>query len=688
MAGSTGSGAGSGKDNPVPIFMDGLDTGDLPLVPAGFVRTIRTINGSKDAVPILGDDLKRRVANLFPPERLFYADMLVLPLLYEDLITWLQYWKVDVTEDTSVRATTVLAHILYEGDQRDAAIKMVEADNRKYERSQDATDGTVPPVVTMRGQDARLFSPTRPEAGIRRHDGATRHVPAGVYSQDARLHQRSSAHGSQDSDVFRDGAGVGLGGSGMRRQGVHDASGRGLGSSGAIHEGAGFGASAGSHGYRATGQSAAGAGGFRGAVDHGEGSGNGAPYGLGGVTPSFGHGDAGDGGVTHLYDNPAVTVNVERQAHQVGNRFKDQSAKFSGRTEQLWDDYTTHYDLVTRDFGVSAQHKLQFLHNLLSGEALRFYLEDVMRTVVTYEAACSKIRERFLSPVHQGRAKNFLQLLRMSDFVAKGVSEADALEETYKLVARVSKKVPRAFSGDTHRANFLRSAVIGYPWAMHPLSRMDTHDVSFQDLYGELYAALSLQKDSASAMARDRVPASSSADVDTGASVLYGGQARYGVAKTAVGNRSSAYRGITKSTGGPPRHGTCFGCGDPSHRLAHCPKKDIDLAEAWKRRAAFWAERRAPADVKATVLYELWCNLEADVATDKGVAGPTSMADNVSECDKTDSRPTELTAGLTKPDAESDVPLDAAALYYAMTDHLDDTSGRQEDSGSSFQPGV
>ena len=76
------------------------------------------------------------------------------------------------------------------------------------------------------------------------------------------------------------------------------------------------------------------------------------------------------------------------------------------------------------------------------------------------------------------------------------------------------------------------------------------------------------------------------------------------------------------------------------------------------------------------------------MATDKGVAGPTSTAGNVSECEKTDSRPKELTAGLTKPDAKSDVPLDTAALYYAMTDHLDDTSGRQEDSGSSFQPGV
>ena len=196
LTGSTGIGGGNGIDNTAPIFMDGLDTGDLPLVPAGFVRTILIINGSKDAVPILRDDLKRNVDNLFALEPLFYAEIFVLPLQYQDLIPWLQYWKADVSEDTSVRATTVLAHNSHEGDQRDAANKMVEPVNRKYERGQDATDGTFPPVATMRGQDARLLSPSRHEAGMRRHEGVTRHVPAGVYSQDARIHQRSSAHGS------------------------------------------------------------------------------------------------------------------------------------------------------------------------------------------------------------------------------------------------------------------------------------------------------------------------------------------------------------------------------------------------------------------------------------------------------------------------------------------------------------
>jgi len=77
-----------------------------------------------------------------------------------------------------------------------------------------------------------------------------------------------------------------------------------------------------------------------------------------------------------------------------------------------------------------AQHELQFLQHLLVGEALRFYLEDVMRTVVTYEAASAKILKRVLSPVHRVSEKNILQLIRMREFVAKGFSAADVLEET------------------------------------------------------------------------------------------------------------------------------------------------------------------------------------------------------------------------------------------------------------------
>jgi len=61
--------------------------------------------------------------------------------------------------------------------------------------------------------------------------------------------------------------------------------------------------------------------------------------------------------------------------------------------------------------------------------------------------------------------------------------------------------------------------------------------------------------------------------------------------------------------------------------------------------AVVWAERRAQAEVKATVLYGLCFNLEGDVATEKSVSGANSMAANVGYCDRTDSRPTEGTEG-------------------------------------------
>lgn len=88
------------------------------------------------------------------------------------------------------------------------------------------------------------------------------------------------------------------------------------------------------------------------------------------------------------------------------------------------------------------------------------------------------------------------------------------------------------------------------------------------------------------------------------------------------------------------------------------------------------------------MLFGLCCNLEGDVATEKGVSGATSMAANVGYCGRTDSRPAERMEGKAKADAENGEPLDAAALYYSMTDHADETSGLQEDGGSSSQPGA
>ena len=81
-------------------------------------------------------------------------------------------------------------------------------------------------------------------------------------------------------------------------------------------------------------------------------------------------------------------VPVDRQAHNIGQRFKDMSAKFSGKADQLWDDYVLQYDLVTHDYRVDAVNKLAVLHNILAGEALRFFLDHVVGNATTHSDAC------------------------------------------------------------------------------------------------------------------------------------------------------------------------------------------------------------------------------------------------------------------------------------------------------------
>jgi len=187
---------------------------------------------------------------------------------------------------------------------------------------------------------------------------------------------------------------------------------------------------------------------------------------------------------------------------------------------------------VTRDFGVSAHQKMLLLHNLLDGKVPRFYLDEVMQTTVLYETACAKIEGRFLTAVHQGRAANYLQNLLMSDFIKADASEAHELEKVFTIIARVAKKLPREFSGDAHREHFLRGAVIGYPWAMQPLSLQDVQPVTFQELYGELHASLSLKKDAERALARDRASSAADTTDDAVTRVYFGGQGRYAVANT------------------------------------------------------------------------------------------------------------------------------------------------------------
>jgi len=477
--------------------MPALDANTLPIVPAGFVHCIRLINASDDSAPLAGAEVKRRVANLFPPGKLFSRDMMVLPVLHAELLEWLNYWRSKINMDDAPNAAMALASQLYEDDDHDLAMKLLMEDYRDHTRKPTAPSPMGLVAGDAPGPQGRGSNPSaRYPGGTLVGDGTRRPDFMGIPSQDARPYRSSPERGSQGGNLGMD---IGIPG------GVHHGASRsdhrtsrrddpqgvsGIGRGGGAHGGLGGDQGSGAHGsgIGTAGQRLDGGGDALERSDRSGGAGDGGSFQDDRSSHGYGTGHLGGAGPANIQDYLAVSAMESRQAREISGRFKDRAAKCTGKTDQLFTDYKTQYDLVTRDFGVSAHQKLFLLHNLLDGEALRLYLDEVMRTTFSYETACAKIEGRLLTAVHQGLAANYLQNLRTSDYINADVSEADALEKVFTIIAHVAKKLPREFSGDAHRPYFLRGAVIGYPWAMQPLSRQDVQPVTFQELYGELHA--------------------------------------------------------------------------------------------------------------------------------------------------------------------------------------------------------
>ena len=677
---SSSAGTGLGGDAPVVLFsfVPGLDPQDLSSSPANFIRMIRAINASTDGTLFKGEQLKQKVADLFPPARMFNHDMMEVSLLHQELVDWLNHWEVGIITDRSTRTMMTLAAQLYQDDDRVLAIKMVDEYTHQGGSSPVVKQAHTTPTCLAQMRDVSADgSLDRREDGPSSADAPWLPRFPLLPSQDARNYPGSAPRGRRDDvpiggTAFREGND-----GGSRHRAIHsgvgnrsrtdEASGRDVAGSRTVHDAGGRGG-----------------GDCEGASDaflRASGSHRGASGETVGLARDDDYGRGHGAGRSYANDGHLTAVPVDRQAHNIGQRFKDVSAKFSGKGDQLWDDYVLQYDLVTHDYRVDAGNKLAFLHNILAGEALRFFLDHVIGFAATYADACSRVRSRFLSPVDQERAKNDLQRLRMSDFVAKGMSEKAALDETFKVVERMSKKVPKGFDSDQHRANLLRSAVLGPQWAKQPLSGLGAGAVGFQDLYRQLQAALALDNDSDAAALRDRASARDGGVAAAG--VFYNGQGRYGVANTGVGNRAPFRPGGDRKMTGSARTGGCWNCGDASHRLADCTSGRIDWEKVRKSRSKFWAERRPSKDVAATVYHEICCEL----------AG-TSMLSSNKMCDPDDGKAEDAgqdNAGVAEDQdghhgrvTDGGTHEAASELFYAMTGIADDAVAGRRESGPGF----
>lgn len=303
-------------------------------------------------------------------------------------------------------------------------------------------------------------------------------------------------------------------------------------------------------------------------------------------------------------DAPASTNEAadSNLAHRVSLRFKDNHAKISGDAHECLDDYVAEYDLVGRDFGLSREQKLRYSHNLLRRDAKRYYLSELEPFAASYADAVRSIRAEYHSAIHQSQAQNTLSSLRMSNFVAEGMTEEKALMETYKTVAKVSKLLPTSHKGEAHRVNYLRGAVVGYSGATEPLSRIPTAQLGFQQLYVELQSALFLSTEAKRALVQDgavtaKPVATSSGTLD----VLYEGQRWY--ANNPKGKMDRA-AGKTASRFNPLSLMGCFNCDKPDHAAKDCPAP-YNGAKQESCRQEYQVKRNAKRAAVVQVLYEL-----------------------------------------------------------------------------------
>lgn len=150
------------------------------------------------------------------------------------------------------------------------------------------------------------------------------------------------------------------------------------------------------------------------------------------------------------------------------------------------------------------------------------------------------------------------------------------LANVYKAILETSRQVPVSHRADAHRVEFLHRALIVQEWVRDPLLRVATNELTFQELYSELEAAVQLDKKLQLANAMERMTKYSniSTNADGVVPINFSGQVRYQGKKSNFGSKPRV---------DPLAIVGCLNCDDPGHRAKDCPKpKNYDHATACK----------------------------------------------------------------------------------------------------------
>lgn len=300
-----------------------------------------------------------------------------------------------------------------------------------------------------------------------------------------------------------------------------------------------------------------------------------------------------------------------RVARDVGNRFKSRENKYSGSSDE---DINVAYDLyeaMGKDYMLTPRQKLQYLHNLFTGEALKYYNDVVFPNSTSFGEAFTKLRNHFVNPQIQMRNHLDLSSLKFDKFLEKSGSPHEALKSILDYIRNKSKQVPADFRSEGQKIQYLKNAIMTQEWAEFPLQSIGVN-TTFKDLGEELSNALLFNEQRQTAQGDPKDPLTRHGSPSK--PQINFTQGRY--AREIAGKLFPGY----------PKNRDCWNCGKPGHRVTRC-REQLNPARIAARKAEFLKSKKGKPFVKSglsdtkQVLFEMVSGLNelfgADLDFDK-----------------------------------------------------------------------
>lgn len=181
-------------------------------------------------------------------------------------------------------------------------------------------------------------------------------------------------------------------------------------------------------------------------------------------------------------------------ANDMAKRFSGKGSKFSGSSDESWEEYLIQYQRAAKELELTNDLKVSLFHHLLSDHAMTFYNDEIEGKVRAFHEIITIMSKQFNSDARMEATVDRLRCLHLSEFEREGLSESTALIELAKEIQRLVPQAPKECRTDRFRRTTLIDATRGRDWALSVTSATHSRNFSHLQLLHEMHNSLQLHQ--------------------------------------------------------------------------------------------------------------------------------------------------------------------------------------------------